>query len=41
MEGIKRILGDNLAIPPGMDGDLTPADADAVAAYVWALGRRG
>jgi len=39
VEGIKRILGHNLAIAPGMDGDLTPADA--VAAYVWALGRRG
>ena len=30
----------NMAVAPGMDGDLKPADVDAVAAYTWALGRK-
>ena len=30
----------NMAVAPRMDGNLNPADVDAVAAYVWALGRR-
>jgi hypothetical protein len=37
---IKRTIMHNTAIAPRMDGNLTPADIDAVAAYVWALGRR-
>ena len=41
VNGIKRVLEHNMSIAPGMDGDLKPADVDAVAAYVWALGRRG
>jgi hypothetical protein len=28
-----------MSIVPGMDGDLRPEDTDAVAAYVWAIGR--
>jgi cytochrome c553 len=38
--GIKRILLHNMAVAPGMDGALEPADVDAVAAYVWALARK-
>ena len=34
---IKRTLRHNIAIAPGRDGDLTEADVDAVAAYVWGL----
>ena len=26
-----------MKLAPGQDGDLTPADVDAVTAYVWAL----
>jgi len=37
---IKRTVMHNMAIAPGMDGNLKPADVDAVAAYVWALGRK-
>ncbi len=37
---IKRTVLHNMAVVPGMDGDLKPADVDAVAAYIWALGRR-
>lgn len=39
VNGIKHVLDHNMAIAPGMDGKLQPADVDAVAAYVWALGR--
>jgi mono/diheme cytochrome c family protein len=35
---IKATIVHNMAIAPGMDGELSPADVDAVAAYVWALG---
>ena len=37
---VKATLMHNMAVAPGMDGELTPADVDAVAAYVWALGHR-
>ena len=36
---IKRTITHNMTIVPGMDGDLRPEDTDAVAAYVWAIGR--
>lgn len=35
---IKATIGHNMKMAPGMDGALTPADVDAVVAYVWALG---
>lgn len=41
VSGIKRILDHNMAIAPGMDGELTPDDVVAVATYVWALGHQG
>ena len=34
---LKRTILHNMAVAPGMDGDLTPADVDAVSAYVWAI----
>ena len=34
---IKATIMHNMAVVPGQDGDLEPADVDAVAAYVWAL----
>jgi hypothetical protein len=34
---LKRTILHNMAVAPGMDGDLKPADLDAVAAYVWAI----
>lgn len=37
---LKATIRHNMSIAPGMDGDLTPADVDAVAAYVWALGHQ-
>lgn len=37
---IKGTIAHNMAIAPGMDGQLTPADVDAVTAYVWALGHQ-
>jgi hypothetical protein len=37
---IKRTIMHNMAVAPGMDGNLKPADVAAVAACVWALGRR-
>jgi hypothetical protein len=40
VNGIKRVLMHNMSVAPGMDGELMPADVDAVAAYVWALGRQ-
>ena len=36
---LKRTILHNMAVAPGMDGDLKPADVDAVAAYVWAISR--
>ncbi len=36
---IKENLFHNMALVPGMDGDLKPEDVEAVAAYVGALGR--
>lgn len=37
---LKRTILHNMAVAPGMDGDLQPADVDAVAAYVWAISRQ-
>ncbi len=37
---IKATIGHNMKMAPGMDGRLTPADVDAVVAYVWAIGHR-
>ena len=34
---LKRAILHNIAVAPGMDGDLGPADVDAVSAYVWAI----
>ncbi|MBR0689977.1 cytochrome c [Bradyrhizobium manausense] len=34
---LKRTILHNMAVAPGMDGDLKPEDVDAVAAYVWAI----
>ncbi len=34
---LKRTILHNMAVVPGMDGDLKPDDVDAVAAYVWAI----
>jgi mono/diheme cytochrome c family protein len=41
VNGIKRVLMHNMSIAPAMDGKLQPSDVDAVAAYVWAMGRHG
>jgi hypothetical protein len=40
VNGIKRTIQNNMVLAPGRDGDLTPADVDAVSAYIWALGRQ-
>lgn len=37
MRMIKATIANAVAIAPGRDGDLTPADVDAVTAYVWAI----
>ena len=37
---IKANILHNMSVAPGRDGDLTPSDVDAVAAYVWALGHQ-
>jgi mono/diheme cytochrome c family protein len=37
---LKRTILHNMAVAPGMDGDLKPADVDAVSAYVWAISHR-
>ncbi|MGO9360479.1 MAG: c-type cytochrome [Xanthobacteraceae bacterium] len=37
---LKRTIMHNMAVAPGMDGDLKPADVEAVSAYVWAISRR-
>ena len=34
---LKRTILHNMAVAPGVDGDLQPADVDAVSAYVWAM----
>ena len=34
---LKRTILHNMAVVPGRDGDLEPADVDAVCAYVWAI----
>ena len=41
VNAIKRTIMHNMVVAPRMDGDLNPAEIEAVAAYVWALGRRG
>jgi len=40
LKELKRTILHNMAVAPGMDGDLKPADVDAVAAYVWAISRQ-
>jgi len=40
LRAIKATITHNMEMAPGMDGRLTPADVDAVTAYVWALGHR-
>jgi hypothetical protein len=37
---LKATILHKMSIAPGMDGQLTPADVDAVAAYVWAIGHQ-
>ena len=37
---LKRTILHNMAVAPGMDGDLNPADVEAVSAYVWAISHR-
>jgi mono/diheme cytochrome c family protein len=37
---LKRSVLHNMEIAPGRDGDLEPADVDAVAAYIWAISRQ-
>jgi mono/diheme cytochrome c family protein len=37
---LKATVMHNMSIAPGMDGNLTPSDVDAVVAYVWALGHQ-
>ena len=39
VKSIKKTITHNMSVVPGMDGDLRPEDVDAVAAYIWALGR--
>ena len=43
-DGSQRAIRDtvrhNMTMAPGMDGNLTPADVEAVVAYVWAIGHR-
>lgn len=40
MRMIKAVIVNNMKIAPGMDGDLTDDDVDAVVAYVWAIGHQ-
>lgn len=40
LHDLKRTVLHNMAIQPGMDGNLTPSDVDAVIAYVWAIGHQ-
>lgn len=37
---LKRSVLHNMAVVPGRDGDLEPADVVAVAVYVWAISHR-
>ena len=39
VRSIRQTILHNMAVAPGMDGGLKPPDVDAVAAYIWALGR--
>ncbi|MGO9866256.1 MAG: hypothetical protein ACLPJY_01015 [Rhodomicrobium sp.] len=39
VKAIKKTIFHNMEVVPGRDGDLTPGDVGAVAAYLWALGR--
>ncbi len=34
---LKRTVLHNMAVAPGRDGELEPADVEAVSAYVWAI----
>lgn len=40
VEELKRSVLHNMAVAPGRDGDLEPADVVAVAVYVWAISHR-
>lgn len=40
LRAIKTTLAHNMAMAPGMDGQLSPTDVDAVTAYVWAIGHQ-
>ena len=40
LSAIRTTIAHNMKMAPGMDGQLTPADVDAVAAYVWAIGHQ-
>ena len=40
VRAIKATIGHNMEMAPGMDGQLTAGDVDAVTAYVWALGHQ-
>ena len=40
LASLKATILHNMEVAPGMDGSLTGADVDAVAAYVWALGHQ-
>ncbi len=39
-KALKATIMNNMKIAPGMDGELTPADVDAVVVYVWSLGHQ-
>ena len=39
VKGLKASILHNMAVAPGRDGNLTPADVDAVAVYLWAISR--
>jgi len=39
VKSIKKTITHNMSVVPGMDGDLRAEDVDAVAAYIWAIGR--
>ena len=40
LRAIKATITHNMAMAPGMDGQLGPSDVDAVVAYVWAIGHQ-
>ena len=40
LRAIKATIAHNMAMAPGMDGQLSPTDVDAVTAYIWAIGHQ-